>query len=134
MKPFTINRNSWHYKLNIKFLNDDNFSPRRIAGWEDRHSNFCSYWRATMFRLFFAFLFALVALLFVIGLGNIIYNNPVQFFSTIGFIILFLGSVVIFVLILEAKNNIGKKYKDSLFVQKYKSHKSKICPMVEFKE
>jgi len=67
-------------------------------------------------------------------IGFLAYVNPVQFFTGFAFIILFCSAVIGFILLLVAKDNIGDKYKDSLFIQKYKVHKSKICPMVEFKE
>ena len=52
MKPFVINRNSWHYKLNRKFMNEYGWSDYRMEDqWEPRHNDFCSYWRATIFRM-----------------------------------------------------------------------------------
>lgn len=131
MKPFKINRNSWHYKLNKNFFNESSMQYY----WEPKHNNFCSYWRATMFRLLFAASLSLLAIAIFTSLGFVIYLRPIQFL--IGFLIavgIIAIPVVTYLLVEFLKDrNKAKGYKpDSLFVQKYKAHKSKICPMVEY--
>lgn len=133
MKPFKINRNSWHYKLNKNFFNDYQYSME--YNWEPRHNNFCAYWRATMFRVFFAAILAigLGSLLSVLGVGA--YNDPLGAVIMIGSVLGLIATVVGIAFTLQFFSN-RKKAKadlpDSLFMQKYKAHKSKICPMVEY--
>jgi uncharacterized protein (DUF2062 family) len=135
MKPFTINRNSWHYKFNKNFLNNDDYCMERR--WEPKHNNFCSYWRATMFRMLFAGLISAL----VLGLLTIIvlstYHDPIKsaivFGSLVGFILIAIGCIAVAVY-LDTRKKTNADKPDSLFVQKYKAHKAKICPNVEFKE
>jgi hypothetical protein len=105
--------------------------------WEDNHNNFCSYWRATMFR----FVFALAAATFIFAvsvmIGAAIYQNPWDALMVVlGVIGLFsvLGGIFAFSVYLDDRKRKRKNedIPDSLFVAKYKSYKSKVCPMVEY--
>ena len=133
MKPFKINRDSWHYKLNEHFFNQDSFWMERA--WEPRHSNFCSYWRATVFRLIFA-----TALLAVIGtafsmLAYALYAHTGQALLTIGAIILFvvilIGVPFLLVTGIDRVKN-SEAAKNSIVLQRIRNHKSKICPSIEY--
>jgi hypothetical protein len=133
MKPFTVNRNSWHYKLNKHFLNEDGFFMER--SWEPKHNNFCSYWRATMFRMAAVGLLAtgIIILLSLAAVGT--YVNPLGAAIVVGVILAMIAGVALLVVALHYADkrkyaNRGKP--ESLFMQKYKAHKSKICPSVEF--
>ena len=131
MKPFKINRNSWHYKLNENFCNVNNMR----SYWEPKHNNFCAYWRATMFRMLFAGLLSIFVISLLFGMGVGIYNNPMDALIIAGIVLaLFSGIVGVALTVMFFDNR--KKSKaakpDSLFMQKYKAHKSKICPMVEY--
>jgi hypothetical protein len=132
MKPFKIKKNSWHYKLNANFM-QDNFMSR----WEQYHSDFCSYWRATIGRLILAG-FMLITTLFILSAScRLVYLNPVAATLTVGAILL-VFALGIFAAWLAAwlvnRSHNGPSKSDSLFVQKYKAHKAKICPMVEYEE
>lgn len=136
MKPFKINRNSWHYRLNRHFLNHYSYSMER--NWEPNHNNFCSYWRVTMFRLVLAIMLTVVAgsILSLIAVGA--YNNPWKALEVVLTIVI-AGLVVFAALVVaycihEYKERNKKTVDDpkSLFVQKYRAYKSKICPMVEY--
>jgi len=135
MKPFAINRNSWHYKFNKNFFNNDDYCMERR--WEPKHNNFCSYWRATMFRMLFAgLLIALVLGLFTI-IGLAIYYDPIGSAIVFGLILAILLSAVGVITVaayLDDRKKANADKPDSLFAQKYKAHKAKICPGVEFKE
>jgi len=132
MKPFKINRNSWHYKLNRHFFNNDYCMERR---WEPKHNNFCSYWRATMFRVLFAAILTVVFgfILTMMGVGA--YKHPLDAMIIVGSLIGFIAAIVGCAWLasffdIRKKANADKP--QSLFMQKYKAHKSKICPMVEY--
>jgi amino acid transporter len=138
MKPFAINRNSWHYKLNSNLFNE--YSHSMEFNWEPRHNNFCSYWRATTFRVLFAAFLISGIMLLLTGLGIAIYVNPVAVMTAIGLVI---GIITIAILFAYLHNRIeerkysnkmlSKEPSQSLFAQKYRANKEKICPMVEYK-
>ena len=133
MKPFKINRNSWHYKLNKTFFNNYEYSME--YNWEPRHNNFCAYWRATMFRVLFAAILTAIlgSILTMLGVG--VYNDPLGAVIVIGSVLGLIATMAVIAFTLQFFSN-RKKAKadlpDSLFMQKYKAHKSKICPMVEY--
>jgi H+/Cl- antiporter ClcA len=136
MKPFVINRNTWHYKLNQRFFNPYDF---RMERWEAKHADFCSYWRATIFRVVFASLLASGVIAFLFAIGRAFYFEPFASFITMSVIVGFLAMLVGFALLteyLKERNYNSKKVDkpESLLAQKYRAHKQKICPMVEFKE
>jgi urea transporter len=131
MKPFAINRNSWHYKLNKNFANDC-----FMDNWEPRHNNFCSYWRATMFRVLFAASIIAGATLLLTGLGIAIYANPVAVMTALGVVLALITAAILFAYLLnriEQRKYSNKEPSQSLFAQKYRANKEKICPMVEYK-
>ena len=134
MKPFKINRNSWHYKLNKNLLND---RQRHMEHWETEHNNFCSYWRVTMFRLVFALAGFAIMLLLLTMIGVGIYQNPWEALMVVLGVIGVLSALVgIFAFSMYLDNRKRKRKNedipDSLFVAKLKSYKSKICPSVEY--
>ena len=134
MKPFVINRDSWHYKLNKNFNNDYN---HYMKSWEDKRSNFCSYWRATMFRVIGVFIMSLIAVIILATIGTVIYYEPVTALIVVGPIIGIIAAIALIVFISEKikykKKPVDKLKPESLIVQKYRAHKSKICPTVDFK-
>ena len=133
MKPFRINRNSWHYNLNKHFFNEDSFWMERT--WEPRHSNFCSYWRATVFRILFATaLFSIIAFAFSM-LAYALYAHTGQTLLTIGGgILLCLILIGIPLLLVVGVDRIkqSEAVKNSIVLQRIRNHKSKICPSVEY--
>jgi hypothetical protein len=134
MKPFAINRNSWHYKLNKNFANE--YSHSMEFNWEPRHNNFCSYWRATMFRALFLALCISGVVFLLTALGIAIYVNPVPVMTAIGLLIAGITAVFLFAFWLATEDErkySNKKPSQSLFAQKYRANKEKICPMVEYK-
>ena len=82
MKPFVINRDAWHYKLNMNFANPNNRS------WESDHRNFCDYWRATMGRLVVIGLLVSFAAFVTFIIVLMIIENPVEFATTFGTVVL----------------------------------------------
>jgi uncharacterized membrane protein len=124
MKPFNVNRDSWHYKLNQKLFNTYGDNKVYMSHqWEPRHNNFCAYWRATVFRLLgAAFLATFPSLIPRVTLQVVL--------GTIGMIGLIVAGVAI-ISYLDSRE--PSTNPDSLFVQKIKSHKAKVCPYVEFK-
>lgn len=131
MKPFKINRNSWHYKLNKNFSNGQNMHYE----WEPKHNNFCSYWRATMFRMLFAAILSLGCIGILSMLGSVVYNDPVKSLFVVGSVIGLFATIIGIAMTANFFSNRKKanaNKPDSLFMQKYKAHKAKICPMVEY--
>lgn len=136
MKPFKINRNTWHYKLNQKFWNDDGWNQQSMeCYWEPKHSDFCSYWRATMFRIVALVICLAVAGFLLSGLGMLVYQNPIEVLQAVGFIV---GAIAAAVGLIWASEKL-KEHRQSdapegLISQRYRAYKSKICPMVEYEE
>lgn len=139
MKPFKVNRDSWHYKLNKKFMNpegDDWYMEKR---WEPQHRNFCSYWRSTIIRLVLVVLLLSVAVIIITSLVIGLFTYPIPVLTGIGSVIGIFGtafSIAWFTIFNQdrAKARQESGIPDSLFVQKYKAYKSKICPAVEYNE
>jgi hypothetical protein len=140
MKPFKVNRNSWHYKLNQHFFNERGNNEWYMRDtWEQKHNNFCAYWRVTMFRLVTAIAFTAGILSFLFVIGVVAYQHPWDTFVVVGSVV---GAILAFVTIgacgmflseyFEKRKYQNKEVPDSLFVAKYKSYKSKVCPMVEY--
>ena len=142
MKAFRVNRDTWHYKLNKYFLNSYGQNRYYMEDqWEPRHNNFCSYWRATMFRLVFALATVIAVGIVIFLTGLFIYENPIEVvkivMTIIGFIAVLFGVAVTSVGVRELLDRRKRKaatVPDSLFVTRYKAYKSKICPMVEYDE
>lgn len=127
MKPFVINRNSWHYKLNRNFMQDSH-----MYYWEPDHNDFCSYWRATIFRLSVVAFFTSFLIFILAAIGFAVYTDPVGSLIVIGGIVgMFAAAVGI---ALYSENRKKKEPSQSLIAQKYRAHKEKICPMVEYKQ
>lgn len=140
MKPFKVNRDSWHYKLNKHFLNDGGDNEYYMQDyWERKHNNFCAYWRVTMLRLVVAMFGSAIILMLLFGLGQSIYQHPWDTFVVVGSVVgvvLAFGTIIVCGMFLseyfEKRKYQNKEVPDSLFVAKYKSYKSKVCPMVEY--
>lgn len=134
MKPFKIDRDSWHYKMNKHFMNN---YEHNMWAWEAKKNNFCAYWRATFFRIvaltaFASFIFAILSMMV---LGTI--ANPLAALTVLGVILAIIAFFATLVLAHTGYTAYAKKYEDkpdSLFVQRYKAYKSKVCPMVEYDE
>ena len=134
MKPFVIDRNSWHYKMNLAM------TDRSIRGWEAEHNNFCAYWRTTLVKI--AAISAAMALVCLIlyGIGTAAWANPMKALEVILIIIavfcviIGLSACVYYFMEYRNKKKNTPIEERSIFVQKLYTSKQKICPMVEFKE
>jgi membrane protein YdbS with pleckstrin-like domain len=134
MKPFRINRNSWHYKMNRR-ISPYHDNPNYMEyNWEPRHSNFCAYWRATMFKLVWLSLVAFGIISFLFMFATSIYAYPIVALKVTGAIIAVITGIIAFAFLFAgiSKMNETVTKSNSLFVQKYRAQKSKICPTVEF--
>lgn len=135
MKPFTINRNSWHYRLNRDFLNEDGFSERSMElNWEPRHRDFCSYWRATVGRVI-AFNLAVAALfLLIVGFAHLVVYYPIDLLIAVAVIIGIFAVIVMIALAEEAVKGRKKNQPEGLISQRLRAYKSRVCPIVEYEE
>ena len=88
-----------------------------------------------MFRMVFATALIFWTIAMVAVLGHIAYAQPIEFLSAIGIVVgvfSFIFGIILTIHGITNRNNQKSDKPDSLFVQKYKSHKSKICPKVEY--
>lgn len=132
MKAFKINRNSWHYKLNKHFFNT--YAHTMEFHWEPKHKDFCSYWRATIYRMLTIVALIIGAIAGVIIFGAAVYFHTVQTFSVIASVLVVAAIVAAGVILSEKLENRTKpKTKpESLLAQRYRAHKERICPIIEF--
>jgi preprotein translocase subunit SecF len=103
--------------------------------WEPIHNNFCAYWRATVFRIIVACLLTAIVLFSIYFIGGAIYYHPIDTLIVVGSIISLFTFIILAVLISEKLKSTKSKRDpkpESLLVQRYRAHKSKICPMVEY--
>lgn len=130
MKPFKINRRSWHYKLNRKFMNE--YGPYWMDRWEHRHANFCAYWRATIFRVgFLMFGVSLLGLILTI-LVHAIMVDPVGVAIGAGIVIGIIAIPLCIVAGVRYLSNRERPQSESLIAQRYRAYKSRICPGVDY--
>lgn len=137
MNEFKINRNSWHYKFNKNFMNENGFSDYLMQKhWEPKVNNFCAYWRATIFRIIFALMIAIVAFGFLFAVVSIVAAYPmeaVQVFGLVfGIIVACVGLLFMFLAVTKSANKVSNS--NSLIVMKVKAYKSKICPSVTYND
>jgi hypothetical protein len=134
MKPFVINRDSWHYALNKRVFNDDGWSEHRMrVEWEPSHNNACAYWRATMVRMLAVTLITSAVIAAVAACVYVVYTYPLSAVKVLGVAAAFIAAVIAVVVILEALGAAKRKAQASLFVQRYRAHKQAICPNIEYR-
>ncbi len=131
MQTFKINRNSWHYRMNRSVWNAHG---SRMDLWERSHSNFCAYWRATVFRIIgIMFMSAFIGSAIVV-LSFAVASNPLT--AGIAFLVIIgvLGGLIGIALAHEYIKEYKEKNPEpkTLVGKQYAAYKSKICPSVEF--
>ena len=90
-----------------------------------------------MFRMIFATAISLWTIAVVALFGHIAYTQPIEFLMAIGVVIGLSSAAIGIVTAVHFFSNRNERKidkPDSLFMQKYKAHKSKICPKVEYEE
>jgi hypothetical protein len=153
MKPFVVNKNSWHYKMNIEMVqtNDRLKLSDNAEKFVQSKDNFCSYWRMTLWSMF---KIAIVAVIVLIGVAFVlsliclygfalIFNTKEVLLLTGGGILAiaaFFGLILLGVWLDSRKraklNRIlhDGETETSLARAKYSSWKNGVCLPVEFKE
>ena len=152
MKNFSVNKNSWHYRLNVRMaktndrLDRDNLAEIYVCSKD----NLCSYWQMTMWSMFkvaVAIAFAVTGIFGVLYLfylfGYALMFHTTELFVGIGFVI---GLITIIIGMAAVNNWLDKRRKQklhailydgetetSLAKAKYSSWKGGICVPVEFK-
>jgi hypothetical protein len=152
MKTFSVNKNAWHYELNVHMaktndrLKRDDYAERFVQSKD----NFCSYWRMTLWSMFKV----AVATAFLIGVAGflmfVLYNIGYAFMfhtaqALVGAAVL-IGAVALIagtVLGLNWMDTHKKRKLDailyngetetSLAKAKYSTWKNGVCIPVEFK-
>jgi len=152
MKTFSVNKDSWHYKLNVTMvktnerLNKEDYSERYVQSKD----NLCSYWQMTLWSMFkaaaaVAFVCALVGLvLFAIySYGYALMFHTNQALAATVFVVggfLFVGSIIYGGSKLSDRKRIKLnrilyegETETSLTKAQYSSWKNGVCVPVEFK-
>lgn len=152
MKAFSVNKNSWHYKLNIKMVktNERLYRNDNAEKYVQSKDNLCSYWRMTLWSVFklavaAAFVLGLAAVaLYLVGgyIYALLFHTSTALIGTALLAVvlgLFVGTIFIITLISKHHRNKLDKilFEDatetSLAKAQYSSWKKGICVPVEFK-
>jgi cytochrome b subunit of formate dehydrogenase len=153
MKLFSVNKNSWHYKLNLEMCQTN--GTLKSEGYAQRYvqskDNLCSYWQLTLYSIFkvlvvatfvLAVTGALLWVLYMIGYG-FIYHTAEALVTTgvlTGFVAFLIGIIMLGTWLDNRKKiKLNKILHDgetetSLAKAKYSSWKNGFCVPVEFKE
>lgn len=152
MKEFSVNKTSWHYRLNVEMaktnerLSRDDYAEKFVQSKD----NLCSYWRMTLWSMFkvavaAAFVVGLIYLLFVLAysIGYAFWFHTTQAFigtaAVVGVFALISGMLFglnwmdtrrkrkLHAILYEGETE------TSLAKAKYSSWKNGICLPVEFK-
>lgn len=133
MKPYVINKDSWHYKL---------ISRGKTSYWNLylAPKDFCSYWRMVVFKILGYIFITCFATLFLAFLGYNIYLDPIPVLGGL-FIAIIALSVFLAISLEKIKERKRKRdydvefedKKEGLIAMKYRAWKEKTCPMVEYK-
>ena len=153
MKPFAVNKNSWHYKMNVEMCktNDTLKTSDYAVKYVQSKDNLCSYWQLTlwsMFKVLVVTTFVLGAIgailwvLYMIGYG-FIYHTAEALVTTgvlTGFVAFLIGIIMLGTWFDKRKKiKLNKILHDgetetSLAKAKYSAWKNGFCVPVEFKE
>lgn len=138
MDSYKVPRNRWDYRF-ISFMRS-----LRGPGTMDDLTNFCDYWRAFIVESLLVLLLGFVSLTLVVctfsALGWIFftYTEGSIFIelAKLGWMFIFLG-IIIFgtsavMYWLEDRKLAVHDKEPSVFVQKYRSWKDKVCPQLEY--
>lgn len=153
MKPFSVNKNSWHYRLNIRMcktnerLYEDVALAERFVCSKD---TICSYWRLTAWSVFkvvviVSFLAAVVVAalslvyLFLHALVTATAYTLLWTGVTIGSFGLVVGLIVLGTTLDKRKAEklnkvLNGETESSLAAAKYSSWRNKVCVPLEFKQ
>lgn len=152
MKTFSVNKNSWHYKLNMQMAKTNERLDREdyVARYVQSKDNLCSYWQMTLWSMFKA----AVAVAFVcavigfIGFGIYNYGYALMFHTTQALIGtgVFLALIAVIIGLVILTNWVGRRKTEkldkilydgetetSLAKAQYSSWKNGVCVPVEFK-
>lgn len=152
MKEFSVNKTSWHYRLNVQMaktnerLIRDDYAEKFVQSKD----NFCSYWRMTlwsMIKVAATVTFALSILIFLIyglyGMGYVFLLHTKEALAVTGVVFSLIAIAVGTTYTINWADKRKKQKLDailydgetetSLAKAKYSSWKSGICLPVEFK-
>lgn len=152
MKTFSVNKNSWHYQLNIRMVKTNERLSRsdNAEKYVQSKDNLCSYWQMTLWSVFkmavfVSFILALLtASVYVIyGYGYaLLFHTSEALIGTaflIGFVVA-LGLLFLGVTSLQKRKEIKmnkilyeNETETSLTKAQYSSWKNGVCVPVEFK-
>ncbi len=153
MKSFSVNKASWHYRMNVSMaktnnrLSRDDYAEKYVMSKD----NLCSYWQMTLWSMFkfavaAAFVIGVVGfLLFVLyNIGHVFWFHTAQAFVGTAIMVCVVGVIVGLVVgntWLEKRkqrklDNIlyHGETETSLAKAKYSSWKGGVCVPLEFKE
>lgn len=153
MKSFSVNKNSWHYKLNIQMVktNDRINYGNHEETYVMSKDNLCSYWQMTIWSMFKVLLVVTFVIVVIVGLLTALYTMGYAFIAhtqtalistaiVIGFFATIVAIVSVFHYVDKRKREKLNRIlyegetETSLAKAKYSSWKSGICLPVEFKE
>lgn len=153
MKTFTVNKNSWHYKLNFEMCKTN--ERLKLNDYAEKYvqskDNLCSYWRMTLWSMFklLAVLFfvgvvisAALYLIYMFGYAILFHTSETVVMTATGIGVFTFISGIISLAVWADKRKRDKLNKilydgeteTSLAKAQYSSWKNGVCVPVEFKE
>lgn len=152
MKPFIVNKNSWHYRLNLNSIKQDKlfYHNEYTVKYVERRNDLCSYWKMTLYNiigkiLYFSFLslVLLSILYFTYGICTSFLVDPMM----VSIIIISLALVIFIIIFIlntiesysiarqqEISNITNNITTDHLMKARYQAWKNKTCIKVEFEK
>ena len=152
MKTFSVNKNSWHYRLNVRMaktnerLSRDNYAEKFVQSKD----NFCSYWRMTSWSMFkvavsasFVGAVTFAVLYMFYGFGYALLFHTTQALTVTAFVLGLIGVLVGMFMVSTWLDKRKKQKLDAILYDgetetslaraKYSSWKGGVCVPVEFK-
>ena len=151
MKPFVVDKNSWHYRLNLNTVSQNKLfrHEEHVIKYIESRDNLCSYWRMTLNNVISNILYTSILIFLALFIIYCIYNiwtsfliDPVLVFSIITIITLVMSTVMFISHIIERDAEIKRQEirniisnvttSDSGMKSMYQPLKNKTCMKVNF--
>ena len=118
MKPFIVDKNSWHYRLNLDAINKSQLFHHKehVSKYIESRDNLCSYWKMTLNNVISKILYSAALIFLILFILYCIYNiwtafllDPVLVFFIITSITLVTSAAMVISRIVERDAEIKRQ-------------------------